>query len=310
VLDLNETISRMLQMLQPLLGEGIRLQWNPRDSIWPINVDPSQIDQMVANLCVNARDAIGEIGHIAIETNNVTIDEACCAGLPQIVPGEYVQFSVSDDGCGMEKAMLGLIFEPFFTTKNPDEGTGLGLATVYGAVQQNGGFVNVDSEPGRGTTFTIYLPRYKGKADETQMASESVHPKNGGEVILLVEDEPPILEITTTMLEEEGYTVLSASTPSEAIHLAQEHRGEIHLLLTDVIMPEMNGVHLARNLSLDFPGLKSLFMSGYTNDIIAPYGLVEKEIDFLPKPFSMEELTGKVRDVLSPGRERRKNHGS
>ena len=297
VLDLNETVTGMLNMLRRLIGENILLNWQPGKDLWFVKVDPSQIDQILANLCVNARDAIAGVGKLSIETGNRTLDDAYCATHPGCMPGDYVLLTVSDSGCGMDKATLAQIFEPFFTTKDVGEGTGLGLATVYGAIKQNNGFINAYSEPGQGTTFTIYLPRHRGQAE--QVRTESVaEPSTGQETILLVEDEPAILQMTSRILEGLGYTVLAASTPAEAIRLAQEYTGNICLLMTDVIMPEMNGWDLAEKLlSLD-PHLKSLFISGYTADIIGHHGILDERAHFLQKPFSTKELAVKVRETL------------
>jgi CheY-like chemotaxis protein len=297
VLDLNETVAGMLNMLRRLIGENILLNWQPGKNLWFVKVDPSQIDQILANLCVNARDAIAGVGKLSIETGNRTLDDAYCATHPGCMPGEYVLLTVSDSGCGMDKATLAHIFEPFFTTKDVGVGTGLGLATVYGAIKQNNGFINAYSEPGQGTTFTIYLPRHRGQAE--QVWTESVvELSTGQETILLVEDEPAILQMTTRMLEGLGYTVLAATTPAEAIRLAQEHTGNIRLLMTDVVMPEMNGWDLAEKLlSLD-PHLKSLFMSGYTADIIGHHGILDETAHFLQKPFSTKDLAVKVRETL------------
>ncbi len=298
VLDLNETIEGILKMLRRLIGEDIHLAWLPGASVWPVKVDPSQLDQILANLCVNARDAIADVGRVTIETGNRTLDEAYCADYPGLVPGEYVQLTLSDDGCGMDRKTLAHIFEPFFTTKGVGEGTGLGLATVYGVVKQNKGFINVYSEPGQGTTFTIYLPRQAGKTEPLRTKGAAGPVLRGHETILLVEDEPSILKLTTVMLERQGYTVRAAGTPGEALRLAREHAGEIHLLMTDVVMPEMNGRDLAKNLLSLYPNLKRLFMSGYTANVIAHHGVMEPGVYFLQKPFSIIELADKVREAL------------
>jgi PAS domain S-box-containing protein len=294
---LNEAVAGLLVMLKRLIGEHINLKWQPETDLWPVKVDPSQIDQILANLCVNARDAIDDVGEINIETKNITIDEDYCAYHVAIVPGEYVCLAVSDDGHGMDKETLRHIFEPFFTTKGVGEGTGLGLSTVYGATRQNNGFINVYSEPGLGTTFTLYLPRYVG---HVQIQAESVvEPVSGGqETILLVEDEPSILSMATTILTRMGYIVLATDTPGEAIQLARKHGGEISLLLTDVIMPEMNGRELADKLLTQYPGLRRLFMSGYTSDVIAHHGVLDEGVHFIQKPFTLVALAAKVREVL------------
>jgi two-component system, cell cycle sensor histidine kinase and response regulator CckA len=299
VLDLNETIAGMLNILRRLIGEDIRLDWHPSENLWPVKVDPSQIDQILANLCVNSRDAITGVGNVTIETGNSTLDKAYCASHPGAVPGEYVFLAVSDDGCGMDEEILARIFEPFFTTKEMGKGTGLGLATVYGGVKQNNGFISVDSKPGQGTTFRIYLPRHVSKTRQAARSDGAAQPAvRGHETILLVEDEPAILKLTKMMLEKQGYTVLAASAPGEAIRMAGEHSGEIHLLMTDVIMPEMNGRELANNLQSLDPLLKCLFTSGYTADVIAHHGVLDEGIHFIQKPFLVQDLAVKIREVL------------
>ncbi|NVN92357.1 MAG: response regulator [Desulfuromonadales bacterium] len=298
VLDLNETVAGMLKMMQRLIGEDIDLNWRPKANLWPVKVDPSQIDQILANLCVNARDAISGVGKMTIETGNSVFDEEYCSAHEGFVAGEYVQLAVSDNGCGMERETLARIFEPFFTTKELGKGTGLGLATVYGAVKQNNGFINAYSEPNQGTTFTIYLPRYVHEAQQTLPESPALPVARGNETILLVEDEPSILEMTAKMLAIQGYTVLAASTPEKAMCLADEHAGRIHLLMTDVVLPEMNGRELSERLQTRNPDLACLFMSGYTADIIAHRGVLDKGVHFIQKPFSITELSIKLREVL------------
>jgi CheY-like chemotaxis protein len=302
VIDLNETISGMLKMLRRLIGEDIDLVWLPDEGIWPIRIDPSQLDQILANLCVNARDAIGDTGKLTIETGTVAFDEAYCADHAGFKPGDFVMLAVSDDGCGMGREILRNLFEPFFTTKDADKGTGLGLATVYGIVKQNNGFINVYSEPGQGTTFRIYLPPHKGVEPETATPERAAVPgARGNETILIVEDEPAILKVTGMMLEKLGYTVLSANTPSEAVELAKEHAGEIHLLVTDVVMPEMNGRDLANKLLSLYPNVKRLFMSGYTANVIAHHGVLDEGVRFIQKPFAMNDLADMVRLALTEG---------
>jgi two-component system, cell cycle sensor histidine kinase and response regulator CckA len=254
VLNLNETVAGMLKMLRRLIGENIDLAWVPGKQAGAIKMDPSQLDQILVNLCVNARDAIKDTGMITIETDATTLDKAACATYPGSEPGEYARLIVSDNGSGMDATTLSHLFEPFFTTKKMGEGTGLGLATTYGIVRQNKGFINVYSEPGQGTTFRIYLPRHALVMEEQPRAT-TAHAKaaRGMETILLVEDEPMILDITTNMLKLQGYTTLPASSPGEALRLAREHAGTIHLLMTDVVMPEMNGRDLAENCSPSFP---------------------------------------------------------
>jgi PAS domain S-box-containing protein len=298
VLDLNQIVEGMLTMLQRLVGENVHLAWRPKADLWPIRVDPSQLDQILTNLCINSRDAIADVGSIAIETDNSAIDEAYCADHLGFKPGEYVQLAVTDDGCGMDKETVSHLFEPFFTTKGAGKGTGLGLATVYGIVKQNDGFINVYSELDHGTRFTIYLPRHSSETEQAQRQETEGLALRGQETILLVEDEPASLRLIGKMLEEQGYTVLAANTPGEAIRLAKEHDGEIHLLMTDLIMPEMNGRDLARNLLSLFPRLKRLFASGYTANVIAHQGVLDEGVHFIQKPFSKKDLAAKVREAL------------
>jgi len=298
VLDLNETVESMLKMLRRLIGEDIHLAWQPAKSLWQVKFDPSQIDQILANLCVNARDAIADVGKVTIETRNNVFDKEYCAANAGFLPGEYVLLAVSDDGCGMDKETMAHIFEPFFTTKATGEGTGLGLATVYGIVKQNNGFINIYSEPGLGTTFKIYLPRYDGKEVRARIEDAAKVLSRGQETILLVEDDPNIRNVTTILLEMQGYNVFPASTPGEALKLAKEHADEIHMLMTDVVMPEMNGRDLAKKLLLVCPNIKCLFMSGYTANVIAHHGVLDENINFISKPFSLPDLSAKVREVL------------
>jgi PAS domain S-box-containing protein len=298
VLDLNEAVDGMLRILRPLIGEDIDLDWRPGDGLWPVMMDPSQIDQILANLCVNARDAIAGIGRITIETGMATFDSMDCAARLEWVPGEYVSLAVSDDGCGMDPETLSKIFDPFFTTKEVGKGTGLGLATVYGIVKQNNGCINVYSEPGRGTTFRLYLPRSATAAVEAQREKPAVPVRGGNETILLVEDEHSILNMAKLMLETYGYRVLAASNPGDAISLAKAHEGEIHLLVVDVIMPEMNGRDLAEQVVSLYPEIGCLFMSGYSGDVVTHHGMLNKGVPFIEKPFSMQDLAAKVRQVL------------
>jgi len=300
VLDLNDTISSMLKLLRKLIGEDIDLAWKPGADIWPVKMDPAQIDQILANLLINAKDAIGGVGAVTIETENVEFDEDYCAHHVGFVLGKYTLIAVSDTGAGMDKETRDRIFEPFFTTKGLGKGTGLGLATVFGIVKQNNGFINVYSEPGQGTTFKIYLPRTESGVVEEAIAVSS---KNlmGNETVLLVEDEESILNLGTTILTQYGYTVLSAKSPSDALIMAK-HSGEpIHLLVTDVVMPEMNGKELMERISAVRPGIKCLFMSGYTANAIAHHGVLDSGVHFLQKPFSVRHLAEKIREVLDEG---------
>jgi len=296
-LDLNELVDGMLALLRPLIGEDIDLKWHPAADLWSVKMDPSQIDQILTNLLVNARDALSGVGKVTLETGNTTFDEEYCAEHRGFVPGEYVRLDVSDDGCGMDKDTLSHLFEPFFTTKQLGKGTGLGLSTVYGIVKQNDGFINVYSEPGGGSRFSIYLPRHAEKAQQTGTSGAAAAAR-GQETILLVEDEPSILELAATILERQGYTVLAAPTPGEAIQLSTRHPGPIHLLLTDMIMPGMNGRDLAKYLLARNPHLKSLFMSGHTADAIGHHGVLDADVSFIQKPFSISDLAAKVRETL------------
>jgi signal transduction histidine kinase/ActR/RegA family two-component response regulator len=298
ILDINKTVGEMTKMLQRLMGENIEMAWLPGENVWPLMMDPGQIDQILANLCVNARDAIADVGKVVIETGNAEFDESHCKRYLGFLPGEYVLLAVSDNGCGMDAETQDKIFEPFFTTKEPGTGTGLGLATVYGIVNQNKGFVNVYSEPGQGTTFRIYLPRHRTRGDRLPEKGRPQSVERGHETILLVEDEPTHLGVTTMMLERLGYQVVAAETPDKAIHMAREYNNEIHLLVTDVVMPEMNGRDLARSIQSIQPNLKCLFMSGYTANVIAHHGILDKGLNFLQKPFSKEKLGARVREVL------------
>jgi CheY-like chemotaxis protein len=269
VLDLNETVEGMLAMLRRLMGEEIDVTWLPQAGLWPVKVDPGQIDQILVNLCANARDAIAGDGKVTIRTGKASLDEAWCARHRGSVPGEYVLLAIGDDGSGMDKETLERLFEPFFTTKQVGRGTGLGLATVYGIVKQNDGFVEVDSEPGKGTTFRIYLPRHAGEVPKAGPERPAELPRGDGETILLVEDERAILSLGKSMLETLGYTVLASGTPAEAISTVEAHPGGIDLLMTDIVMPGMNGKELADRLRAVKPAMKCLFMSGYTADVIA-----------------------------------------
>ena len=301
-LDLNGTLEGMLTMLRRLIGENVELAWLPGRALAPVNMDPSQLDQILMNLCINARDAIDGTGRITIETASAAFDDAYCAAHIGYTPGEYVLLAVSDNGRGMDAETLSHLFEPFFTTKETGKGTGLGLATVYGIVRQNNGFINVYSEPGRGSTFKMYLPRQTARP-ERPVSVEAVEPvPRGEETVLVVEDEPMILDLTTAMLELQGYTVLRAARPDEAILLARDHAGRIDLLMTDVIMPGMNGRELSARLSPLHPEMRQLFMSGYTANVIAHHGVLDENVHFIQKPFSLKQLAAKVREALAGGR--------
>jgi two-component system cell cycle sensor histidine kinase/response regulator CckA len=298
ILNLNDAVAGMFKMIQRLIGEDIKLVWRPGAALRPIKLDPSQIDQILANLCLNARDAIPDVGTITLETGNVTIDAKHCATHAEAVPGEYVFLAVSDSGCGMDRETLAKIFEPFFTTKEKTKGTGLGLATVYGIVKQNNGFIYAYSEPGLGTTFKIYLPQVEAEARKSTDESPAAVPTGRGETILLVEDEASLRTIYNLFLNKLGYTVLMAETPQDALRLFAQQPDNIQLLLTDVVMPGMNGKQVADEIHAVNPAVKVLFMSGYTTDIIADRGVLDQDIAFIAKPFSCSELAHKVQTTL------------
>lgn len=298
IINLNEAVEGMLNMLGRLIGENIDLAWLPKISLWPIKIDPSQIDQILANLCVNARDSIQDVGKITIETDTVSFDKEYCSEHVGFLPGDYVMIAMSDNGCGMDKETMDNLFEPFFTTKGVGEGTGLGLATVYGIVKQNNGFINVYSELSKGTTFRIYFPRHAEKELPLQKSDAKHVEITGSETILLVEDEEDILTMTTTMLERLGYTVLPASNPLDAVGIGKAQSNTIDLIMTDVVMPGMNGRDLAKKIVELFPNVKSLFMSGYTANVIAHHGVLDQGVHFIQKPFSWQDLAIKVREVL------------
>jgi len=298
VLDLNATVEGMLKMLRRLIGEDIDLIWRPGEGVAPVRMDPSQIDQILANLCVNARDAIEATGKIIIETRMASPAPVRDGEPPGAAADAYVLLAVKDDGSGIDPAARAHLFEPFFTTKGLGQGTGLGLATVYGIVTQNSGLIDIDSAPGEGTTFRIYLPCHTAEGAQPPAEDNPATAARGRETILLVEDEPMILNMAKAMLERHGYDVICAVTPGDAIRQAQAQAGAIHLLMTDVVMPEMNGRDLARELQALYPDLKCLFMSGYTADVIAHHGVLDRGVHFLQKPFSIPDLTAKVRASL------------
>jgi two-component system cell cycle sensor histidine kinase/response regulator CckA len=299
VLDLNGSVSAMIDMLKRLIGESIVLSWEPAENIWPVKVDPTQIDQVIVNLCINSRDAISGSGKISISASNCTLDKNYTAAqIYKIEPGDYVKLSVSDDGCGMDEATLMHIFEPFYTTKAMGSGTGLGLSSTFGAIKMNAGFVNVFSQPGQGTTFNIYFQRVKALEDTKQKIIKEQASQSTG-TILLVEDEEMLLEIETSMLENSGYTVLAVPSGELAEAMLRKHLSEIDLLVTDVIMPEINGMELAVKLQAICPKLKVLFMSGYPADVLDRQANIKEGAHFLQKPFSMQALTSKVREVFN-----------
>jgi PAS domain S-box-containing protein len=295
VVDLNDFVSASLKMLRRLIGEHVSLSWHPGIEVWPVRIDPVQVDQILVNLIANARDAIGEAGAVVIHTENVPASSTFMyQGLP---PGEYVRLAVVDNGKGMDADTQSHLFEPFYTTKAAGRGTGLGMASVDGIVRQNGGLITVKSEVGRGTTVNVFLPRVVPEsARDSGAYADASH--RGTETILLVEDEPALLRLATRSLESLGYTVLPASRPDDALALARTHQGPVHMLVTDVVMPGMNGRTLAERLLEDVPNLKCLFMSGYTDSVMGMGGVLEEDVHFLQKPFSPRALADKVRQVL------------
>ena len=299
VFDLNGAIESMQKMIGRLVGENIELTWRPAPAPLMVRMDPTQVDQILVNLCVNARDAITGVGRIFIETTMASSEETFNAiSRGGLETSSYVRLSVQDTGVGMDKQTLDRIFEPFFSTKHSGKGTGLGLATVYGIVKQNHGYIDVVSELGRGSTFHVFLPLVEGTdRSEAETQAEGT-PACGGETILLVEDEPALLAMGRTVLEGAGYTVLSAASPSEALRIASEFEREIHLLVTDVIMPEMNGRLLAQRLWQIRPEMQCLFMSGYTEEIVSQEGVIHEGVSFIKKPFSLQEFAATVRETL------------
>ncbi len=299
LLDLNSSIHTILSILERLIGEDIELTLSQEENLWPILMDKTQLDQILTNLCVNARDAINGVGHIAIATSNIILDEKSECGVPFPVTGKYVLLSVSDNGPGMDPETLDQIFEPFFTTKKIGKGTGLGLATIHGIVKQNNGYINVYSEPGHGTTFRIYIPSNQKDFPTTTNSNSKTVSAGNQERILLVEDEQSIRKMTKSMLETLGYKVIEVGTPEEAIAKVSNSPTAFDLLITDVIMPGMNGRDLADHLIKLSANLKVLFMSGYTADIIASRGVINRDVYFLSKPFSMNQLAEKVQLTLN-----------
>jgi PAS domain S-box-containing protein len=299
VVDLNNVLADLGKMLPRLIGEDIDLEIVPGNGLGRVMADASQMQQVVMNLVVNARDAMPDGGRLTIETANTEWDEKSGREYSiEAKPGPFVLLSVADNGIGMDRETRAHLFEPFFTTKSVDKGTGLGLSIVYGVVKQSGGFIWVDSEPGQGTTFKIYLPRIE--AEETNASPTNVPPKSrrGSEIILLVEDEQGVREAISHFLRGQGYTVLEAHNPTVAIEIAQEQSKPIHLLMTDMIMPEMNGRELARQLTATRPEMGVLYISGYTDRAIAGGTTIDANMNFLQKPFGFDVLGRKLRDIL------------
>ncbi|HWQ15764.1 MAG TPA: ATP-binding protein [Roseiflexaceae bacterium] len=299
VIDLNQLVLGMDALLRRLIGEDIELVTMPGPALWSVRADPGQIEQVIVNMAVNARDAMPRGGKLTIETRNVALDQAYARQHLSVVPGSYVLLAVSDTGEGMDEQVRERIFEPFFTTKEQGRGTGLGLATCYGIVKQHGGYIWVYSEPGHGTSFKIYLPRADEPAEGLPHAEEPRAALHGGETILLVEDEAAVRALAARVLRAQGYTVLEAAHPDEALAIAAvQPAGSIHLLLTDVVMPGMSGRALAEELLRRSPGIKALFISGYTDNAIVHHGRLDPGVAFLPKPFAPATLARRVREIL------------
>jgi len=297
VLDLNRLVTGLSIMLQRLIGEDVELRLDLARDLGSVSADPSQIEQVLMNLVVNSRDAMPRGGWVTIETANVDLDDLYAGRHITVKPGSYVLLAVSDNGSGMDAATQARLFEPFFTTKGAGRGTGLGLSTVFGIVKQSGGSIAVYSEPGRGTSFKVYLPRIDQPAALEAESSES-KAWRGSETILLVEDDDMVRSLVRETLERHGYKVLDAAGPMQARRIAEKHRGVIHLLITDVVMPKVSGRELADQMVHDRPDLKVLYMSGYTDSAVVNSGILTREVAFLQKPFTPAALIEKVRDVL------------
>ena len=295
LLDLNLVVAELDRMLRRLIGEDVTLSTILGDELGTIRVDPGQIEQIVLNLAVNARDAMPQGGHLTIETRNVELDETYAAGHLGVAPGQYVLLAVSDTGIGMDAETLTHIFEPFFTTKGPGSGTGLGLATVHGIVEQSGGHVWVYSEPGQGTSFKLYFPR-TDEPTTARVDGEAIQPAASGETVLVVEDEAPVRRLIVRLLSQEGYDVIEAANGQEALSLLE--RDGVDLLLTDVVMPGVGGSALAESLRGSQPGVRVLFMSGYTDDAVVRHGILDPTMPFIEKPFTPNALLRRVRETL------------
>jgi two-component system, cell cycle sensor histidine kinase and response regulator CckA len=303
VLNLNVILLDVANLLRRLIGEDIELDFQTDAELGNIRADPSQLEQIVMNLATNARDAMMAGGKLTIATANADLDEAYVDRRVVVRPGRYVQLTISDTGCGMDTETQSHIFEPFFTSKEQGKGTGLGLATVYGIVKQSGGNIWVYSEPGHGTVFKIYLPLVEAASEAPGRVERSKEAPRGSETILVVEDDASLREISCNFLQSSGYTVMPAGSPEEALHLAERHSGPINFLLTDVVMPKMNGRQLATRLCEMRPGIKVLYVSGYADGIVRDgvHGALEEGLEFLQKPYTRYALMVKIREVLDAG---------
>jgi CheY-like chemotaxis protein len=310
VLDLNQLVARLGTMLRRLIGEDVDLRLILGADVGPVNADPGQVEQVIMNLAVNSRDAMPRGGTLTIETANAELDEQYVRAHLSVRPGPYVLLAVSDNGTGMDAQTRARLFEPFFTTKTQGRGTGLGLSIVYGIVKQSGGNIEIYSEPGRGTSVKVYLPRVE-RAAPTEAESAAAAAGRGTETILLVEDEEMVRRLVRETLEREGYTLLDASGPAEAQRIIRSYKAPIHLMITDVVMPKLSGRELAQRVARERPEMKVLYMSGYTDNAVAASGVLGAQVPFLQKPFTPSVLARKVRQVLEeePGSEKIRRAG-
>ncbi len=298
VLDTNRVVFDIESLVRRLIGENIDFETLLAPDLGRVKADPGQLEQVIMNLAINARDAMPEGGKLVIETRNVELDDAYAREHSGATPGRHVGISVSDTGIGISKELQSLIFEPFFTTKERGKGAGLGLATVYGIVKQSGGYISVYSEAGLGTSFRVYLPRVDDPLEVVTTRTPAFYAGGGSETILLVEDQPALLELFRKLLRRDGYQVMAASTPAEALRISQRHPGRVDVLMTDVVLPGMNGRILAEKFAKVHPETRVLFVSGFTENVVTQQGKPDSETSFLQKPFTHQDLSQKIREIL------------